>query len=91
MESGEKSNLVLELKKTLSWKRLCKSICKLIFRRDMSNTQSTILNLILDKMKIYCNMLHSGMKNGIGTELSCPNIITANDRAGSEIPRSVKR
>ena len=72
---------MLGLKKTLSWKWLGKSISKLIFKRDMSNMKGTILNLIPDKMKIYCNMLHSRMKNWIEIELSCPNIITVNDRA----------
>ena len=47
----------------------------------MSYTENTILNLIPDKMKIDCNMLHSGMKNWIGAELSSSNIITINDRA----------
>ena len=53
----------------------------MIFRRDMSYTENIILNLIPNKMKIDCNMLHSGMKNWIGVELSCSNIITINDRA----------
>ena len=47
----------------------------------MSYTENTILNLILDKMKIDCNILHSRMKNWIGAELGCSNIITINDRA----------
>ena len=47
----------------------------------MSYMKNTILNLIPDKMKINCNMLHSRMKNGIGAELSCSNIITINVRA----------
>ena len=47
----------------------------------MSYTENTILNLIPNKMKIDYNMLHFGMKNWIGAELSCSNIITINDRA----------
>ena len=79
--SRKKSNLVFKLKKMLSWKWLGKSMCKLIFKRDMSYTKSSILNLILDKMKIYCNMLDTGMKNWIGTKLSGSYIIIVNDRA----------
>ena len=82
----------------MSWKGLSKCISKLIFRRDMSDTKSTILNLIPYEMKIDGKMLHSGMKNGIGTELSGPNIITINDRAvgkrntkiGQEITNEIK-
>lgn len=64
----------------MAWKRLCKYISELIFRRNMSHTKSTIMNLILNKVKIYCNMLHSRVKNWIGTELCGTNIIIVNDR-----------
>ena len=89
---------MVKLEEMLSWKWLSKYISKLIFRRDMSDTKSTILNLIPYEMKIYGNRLHSRMKNGIGTELSGPNIITINDRAvgkrntkiGQEITNEIK-
>jgi hypothetical protein len=46
----------------------------------MSNTQITTMNKVADKVKVNSDMLHSGMENMIGIELSGTNIITKKKR-----------
>lgn len=45
--------------------------------RDMN---LTTLNFITNKVKIYFDMLHVGMKNQIGTMISYTHFVTINDR-----------
>jgi hypothetical protein len=48
----------------------------------VSNTESAFLYLITYEVEVDSNMLNSGVKNRIGTQLSSPNIVIVNDWTG---------
>ena len=52
----------------------------MIFRWYMSNTKSTILNLITNEVKINDHMFHAWMKNWIGAKMSSTNIVAINHK-----------
>lgn len=52
---------------------------------NMGNTKLILSNLMMNKMKVDGNMLHSGMKDGISTKIGGPHIVALDGRSGKKV------
>lgn len=73
-----KNSYLESLLKLLTRKRFSERVDKLINLMNMLNMKQVLRHLIVHKVKINFNMLHVGMKYGIGTKIGSTNIVKVN-------------
>lgn len=62
--------------KSMSWKRVCENIRRLIFAIGEGNLQAFDRNLFWNEVKVNIDIFCSGMKNGIDSQVGGTNVIT---------------